>query len=60
MNYPIYDKELLAVMEAFKQWRVYLEGPAVLVFYFVDWVGYNQSEQSWEPAANLAHATVAV
>ena len=30
------------------------------LFYLVDWVGYNQSEQSWEPAANLAHATVAV
>ena len=26
LNYPIYDKELLAVVEAFKQWRVYLEG----------------------------------
>ena len=25
LNYPIYDKELLAVVEAFKQWRVYLE-----------------------------------
>ena len=30
------------------------------LFYLVDWVGYNQSEQSWEPAANLAHATMAV
>ena len=28
LNYPIYDKELLAVVEAFKQWRVYLEGAA--------------------------------
>ena len=26
LNYPIYDKELLAVVAAFKQWRVYLEG----------------------------------
>ena len=26
MNYDIHDKELLAVVEAFKQWRVYLEG----------------------------------
>ena len=25
-NYPIYDKELLAVVEAFKHWRVYVEG----------------------------------
>ena len=28
LNYPIYDKELLAVVAAFKQWRVYLEGAA--------------------------------
>ena len=26
LNYPIYDKELLAVVEAFRQWRIYLEG----------------------------------
>ena len=25
MNYQIYDKELLAIVEAFKQWRHYLE-----------------------------------
>ena len=30
------------------------------LFYLVDWVGYNHSEQTWEPVANLAHATVAV
>jgi hypothetical protein len=26
LNYEIHDKELLAIVEAFKQWRVYLEG----------------------------------
>ena len=26
LNYDIYDKELLAIFEAFKQWRAYLEG----------------------------------
>ena len=26
LNYPIYDKELLAVVEGFRQWRVYVEG----------------------------------
>src|SRR6202040_1028179 len=26
LNYDIYDKELLAIHEAFKQWRAYLEG----------------------------------
>ena len=27
LNYEIYDKELLAIVEAFKHWRAYLEGP---------------------------------
>ena len=26
------------------------------LFYFVDWVGYDVSERSWEPAENLSHA----
>ena len=26
LNYPIYDKEQLAVVAGFKQWRVYVEG----------------------------------
>jgi hypothetical protein len=26
LNYDIYDKELLAIFESFKQWRAYLEG----------------------------------
>jgi hypothetical protein len=28
LNYDIYDKELLAIHEAFQQWRAYLEGSA--------------------------------
>ena len=36
LNYPIYDKELLAVVEAFKQWRVYLEGAATPVKVYTD------------------------
>ena len=27
MSYEIHDKELLAIVNAFKQWRVYLKGP---------------------------------
>ena len=30
------------------------------LYYLVDWVGYNESEHSWEPAINLAHATFAI
>ena len=36
LNYPIYDKEMLAVVEAFKQWRVYVEGVSHLVRVFTD------------------------
>jgi len=28
LNYDIYDKELLAIFEAFKIWKHYLEDPA--------------------------------
>ena len=28
--------------------------------YLVDWVGYDASENSWEPAANLSNASLAV
>ena len=31
LNYEIYDKELLAIHDAFKAWRAYLEGPALPV-----------------------------
>ena len=30
-NYDIHDKELLAIVEALRQWRVYLEGAKHLV-----------------------------
>ena len=26
------------------------------LFYLVDWVGYDESERSWEPAKNMPHA----
>jgi len=31
LNYDIYDKELLVIFEAFKIWRHYLEGSALLI-----------------------------
>ena len=36
LNYPIYDKELLVVVEAFRQWRVYMEGAAPPIRVFSD------------------------
>ena len=36
LNYPIYDKELLAVVAAFRQWRVYMEGAAHPIRVFSD------------------------
>jgi len=36
LNYDIYDKELLAIFEAFKIWRHYLEGPAYSIDIVID------------------------
>ena len=36
MRYDIHDKELLAIVEAFKEWRVYLEGPKYQVKVYTD------------------------
>jgi hypothetical protein len=36
LNYDIYDKELLAIVEAFKEWRVYLKGATLLVKVLID------------------------
>jgi hypothetical protein len=36
LNYDIYDKELLAIHDAFKQWRAYLEGARYQIQVFSD------------------------
>ena len=36
LNYEIHDKEMLAVVEAFREWRVYLEGSKYPVRVFTD------------------------
>ena len=36
LNYDIHDKELLAVVEALREWRVYLEGTKYLVQIYID------------------------
>ena len=37
LNYLIYDKELLAIVEAFKEWRLYLSGIVELVKVYTDY-----------------------
>ena len=37
LNYDTYDKELLAIFEAFKIWQHYLEGPAYLINIVIDY-----------------------
>ena len=36
LNYDVHDKELLAIVESFKTWRVYLEGAKHPVQVFTD------------------------
>jgi len=36
LNYKIYDKELLAIFEAFRQWHNYLEGSTHVVLMLSD------------------------
>ena len=36
LNYEIYDKELLAIYDAFKHWRSYLEGAAHVILVMSD------------------------
>ena len=36
LNYNIHNKELLAIVEAFREWRVYLEGPNHIVEVYTD------------------------
>jgi len=36
LNYEIYDKELLTIFEAFRQWRNYLKGSAHVVLVLSD------------------------
>jgi hypothetical protein len=37
LNYNIYDKELLAIVVAFKVWRVYLEGVKYTIIVKIDY-----------------------
>ena len=36
LNYDVHDKELLAIVEAMSQWKIYLEGPKHEVTVFSD------------------------
>jgi hypothetical protein len=35
-NYDIYDKEMLAIVSSFKEWRRYLEGTECFILIFSD------------------------
>ena len=37
MNYPIYNKEMLAIVQAFEHWRAELEGTDYLVEVLIDY-----------------------
>jgi RNase H-like domain found in reverse transcriptase len=37
LNYEIHDKELLAIIEAFREWRVYLERSKYPVKVYIDY-----------------------
>ena len=37
LNYEIYNKELLAIVDIFEEWRVYLEGFMYLVKILIDY-----------------------
>lgn len=55
LNYEIYDKEMLAIVEAFKHWRAYLEGsPNITVYtdhknleYFTTSKVLNRRQARW-------------
>ena len=36
LNYPVHDKELMAIVEAFKEWRPYLSGTTHEVKVYTD------------------------
>jgi len=37
LNYSIYDKELIAIIESFKEWRPYLSGTKHQVKVYIDY-----------------------
>jgi hypothetical protein len=40
MNYDIYDKELLAVITAFQEWKIYLKGAKYQIKVFTDYQNF--------------------
>ena len=37
LNYDIYDKKLLTIVEALREWRVYLEGTKYPIQIYIDY-----------------------
>ena len=57
-NYPIYDKELLAIVRAFEAWQHYLEGTENLVDVWMDhknleWFHSSQKLNHWQARWSL-------
>jgi hypothetical protein len=64
LNYEIYDKELLAIVDAFREWRVYLEGSkhTVQVYsdhknlvYFMTTKVLNRRQVRWAETLAMYH-----
>jgi hypothetical protein len=50
-NYKIYDHEMLAIIEALKDWRIYLEG----LFQPFEIITNHRNLEFWRTAQNLTH-----
>jgi hypothetical protein len=50
-NYEIYDCEMLAITEALKDWRMYLEG----LPQFFEIITDHRNLEFWHTAQNLTH-----
>jgi len=48
INYEIHDKEMLAVVSAFKEWRRYLEGARFQIIVYTDHKCHTLVDWGWQ------------